>query len=84
MNNWDFIRTVCWAIACVAWYYIGKKVQKDKCDEDLEKQIISLFKGWADALNGWSLSNEKLRWAYEHLSKKNQKLYDEEFKEDED
>ena len=79
----DFI----WAIACVIWYYIGKVTQENKSKEDIaffEAEAKTIFQGWEDSLAGWRISNEKLRWTYDHLSKKNQKLYDKEFEDVED
>ena len=83
----DFI----WAIACAIWYQVGKVVQKNKYKET-EKNMVdffeaerkTIFQGWEESLAGWKTSNEKLRWAYDHLSKKNQKLYDKEFEDVED
>lgn len=84
LNLKDFI----WAIACAIWYQVGKVAQKNKDEEnavdffEAERKVI--FEGWKESLAGWRTSNIKLDWAYSHLSKKNQKLYDKEFEDVED
>ena len=83
INFKDFI----WVIACAIWYQVGKIVQENKSKEEIaffEAERKTIFQGWEEALAGWRTSNEKLRWTYDHLSKRNQKLYDKEFENVED
>lgn len=86
IEDYLYFKDFIWAIACAIWYQVGKIVQKNK-DEEIEKNAVDFFEAerktifqcWEESLAGWKTSNEKLRWAYDHLSKKNQKLYDKEF-----
>ena len=82
LNLKDFI----WAIACAIWYHVGKVAQKNK-DKETEKNAVDFFEtkiktisqSWEEALKSWWTNVDKLVWAYDHLSKKNQKLFDKEF-----
>lgn len=86
IEDYLYFKDFIWAIACAIWYQVGKIVQKNK-DKEIEKNAVDFFEAerktifqcWEESLACWKTSNEKLRWAYDHLSKKNQKLYDKEF-----